>query len=693
MGDGERGRVRVPRTRQAPTPAEIEATEIVRGAKPGSRYARVTRAGDRRFHVREEGVLTATERATAPRSTAERVWRRVRRVAVGSPISSEHLEEQRLPKTKALAVFSSDALSSSAYATDEILLVLITAGTAALTWSIPIACAVAVLLAIVTFSYRQTIRAYPTGGGAYIVARDNWGDVAGLTAAAGLSIGYIMTVAVSIAAGVFAVVSAFPELNDARVPIACGAVALITLLNLRGIRESGTIFAIPTYGFIIAFLALLVVGFIRLALNPDLEAEEPHAGWAAAGAAGPLWFIILRAFSSGSAALTGVEAISNGIPAFKKPEAQNAATTLMWMAIILATLFLGITILANQLGVRHSEEISAPAQIARTIFGENIAFYTVQAFTALILFLAANTAYADFPRLGSILARDRFLPHQFLFRGDRLAFSNGIIVLGLASIALLIFFDANVNRLIPLYAFGVFLSFTLSQGGMVTHWLRARGDGWQRSVVINGIGAVTTGVVAVIVGTTKFVEGAWIAMLGIAILAVILWSIYRHYTGVHRALRVQPGTIYMQEQRHRQALLIPVDEMNAAVIRTVDYARTLSPNVTALHVTDDMEKGQRLKIEWENAILDVPMVVINSPYRSFVAPVLSYIDALDRADPGQYITVVLPEYVTPWPWQRFLHNQSARRLKHALMERPNTVIVEVPYHLSVDDEDDRERRA
>jgi len=679
----EPSRVRVPRSTRAPL--DVEGTEILRGAKPGSRYARVMRTGDRKFQRgEEEGTFRATDRATAPRTAGERVWRRVRKVAVGAPISSEHLEDQRLPKTKALAVFSSDALSSSAYATDEILLVLVTAGTSALVWSIPIALAIGTLLAIVTFSYRQTIRAYPSGGGAYIVARDNWGDLAGITAAAGLSVGYVLTVAVSIAAGVFAVNSAFPETHELRVPIAVGAVALITLLNLRGIRESGTIFAIPTYGFVIAFVLLLVVGFVRLAIDPGLHAEEPEAGWVAAGSAGALWFVILRAFSSGSAALTGVEAISNGIPAFKKPEPKNAATTLLWMAIILAVLFIGITVLADQLGVRHSDEVSAPAQIARTVFGDNPIFYAIQAFTALILFLAANTAYADFPRLGSILARDRFLPHQFLFRGDRLAFSNGIFVLGVTSAALLVIFDSDVNRLIPLYAFGVFLSFTLSQGGMVVHWLRKPEPGSRRSIVINGIGAVTTGVVAVIIGSTKFIDGAWIAMVAIVLLAVLLWAIYRHYTGVERKLAVPRGAIFRVEP-HRQAMLIPVDEINQAVLRTITYARSLSPNITALHITDDMESGQQVRREWESVVLDVPMVLINSPFRSFVTPVISYIDALDKADPGQYVTVVLPEYRTPWPWQRILHNQSARRLKHALAERPNTVIIEVPYHLAAAD--------
>jgi len=678
----EPSRVRVPRSGR--TPLDVEGTEIVRGAKPGSRYARVVRTGERKFQRgEEEGTFRATDRATAPRSTGERVWRRVRKVAVGAPISSEHLEEQRLPKTKALAVFSSDALSSSAYATDEILLALAAAGSLALTRSVPIAIAIIALLAVVTFSYRQTIRAYPNGGGAYIVARDNWGDLAGLTAAAGLSVGYIMTVAVSVAAGVFAVVSAFPELKDSSVAIGVMAVGIITLLNLRGIRESGTIFAIPTYGFILVFAALIVVGFARLAMGHDLHAEPPESA-VEFGTQGITWFLILRAFSSGCAALTGVEAISNGIPAFQKPEPKNAQTTLVWMAAILGVLFIGITMLANQLDVRHADDISAPAQIAKEVFGENALFYMVQAFTALILFLAANTAYADFPRLGSILARDRFLPHQFLFRGDRLAFSNGIIVLGAASVALLIVFNADVNRLIPLYAFGVFLSFTLSQSGMVVHWLRKPEPGSRRSIVINGIGAVTTGVVAVIIGSTKFIDGAWIAMVAIVVLAALLWAIYRHYTGVERKLAVPRGAIFRVEP-HRQAMLIPVDEINQAVLRTIAYARSLSPNITALHITDDMESGQQLRRDWERVVLDVPMVLINSPFRSFVTPVISYIDALDKADPGQYVTVVLPEYRTPWPWQRILHNQSARRLKNALADRPSTVIIEVPYHLAAAD--------
>jgi len=675
--EDERERIRLPRRRETP---EVEPTEIVRGAKPGSRFARRVRPAERRFERVEEETFRATERATAPRTGAERFWRTVRRIAVGSPIATEEAEEQKLPKWKALAVFSSDVLSSSAYATDEILLVLATAGAAALTYSIEIAAAIAVLLAIVTFSYRQTIRAYPNGGGAYIVARENLGDAYGLTAAAALAVDYVLTVAVSVAAGVLAITSAFPSLQPVSVELAVGVVAIVTLLNLRGLRESGTIFAIPTYAFIVAMVVLLIGGFVRLALDPQLTAAVPESARPFGSSALTL-FIVLRAFASGSAALTGTEAISNGVPAFRKPESKNAATTLVWMGLILGSFFLGLTVLAREFGIQNADRISVPAQIAQTVFGDGPVFYSIQAATALILLLAANTSFADFPRLGSILARDRFLPHQFTFRGDRLAFSNGIIVLGLGASLLLIVFDAKVSRLIPLYAFGVFVSFTLSQSGMVVHWLRLRERGWRRSMVINAVGAAATGVVALIVGGTKFSEGAWISMLAMLFLGLTFYAIYRHYMGVERKLEVPRGTILETGARRRHVVLVPVDELNRAVLRTVDYARTVSPSVTALHITDDLEAGQRLRREWESAVLDVQLVIIDSPYRSFVAPVLSYIDALDRAEPGHYVTVVLPEFRTPWPWQRWLHNQSARRLKNALLDRPNTVVTEVPYHL------------
>lgn len=691
-GGDEHERVRVPRKQALP---DVEATEIVKGTKPGSRFARRVREGDRRFaRGEDEGTFRATERATAPRTGAQKFWTQVRKVAIGAPISSEEAEEQKLPKWKALAVFSSDVLSSSAYATDEILLVLAAAGAAALTYSIEISAAIVVLLAIVTFSYRQTIKAYPSGGGAYIVARENLGDAAGLSAAAALAVDYVLTVSVSIAAGVLAITSAFPELHHFAVEISVGVVAVITLLNLRGIRESATIFALPTYAFIVSIAVLLVGGFIRLLIDPGLQADIPESVHPI-GTSGLTVFVVLRAFASGSAALTGTEAISNGVPAFRKPESRNASATLLWMAVILGTFFFGLTILAHEFGIQHADKVSVPAQIAKTVFGESPVFYTIQASTALILLLAANTSYADFPRLGSILARDRFLPHQFTFRGDRLAFSNGIIVLGVAASALLIVFDADVDLLIPLYAFGVFVSFTLSQGGMVVHWLRLREPGWRRSMVISGVGAAATGVVAVIVGGTKFSEGAWISMIAMFALAIAFFSIYRHYTGVERKLAVPKGAIVEAAKRRKQVVLVPIDELNRAVLRTVDYARAISPNVTALHITDDLERGYELRDEWEAAVLDVPVVVITSEYRSFVAPIISYIEALDKKDPGQYVTVVLPEFRTAWPWQRFLHNQSARRLRNALLDRPNTVIAEVPYQLGGDEEPEtpRDKRA
>jgi amino acid transporter len=667
------------RLTRAPQPPVVEAAEIVRGAKPGSRYARRKRAQERRFETGEdEGVVRVTRRGTAPRTASQRMWRDARRVLFGAPLASDQAEEQKLPKWKALAVFSSDVLSSSAYATDEILLVLVAAGVGALTHSIEIAVAIGVLLAIVTFSYRQTIRAYPNGGGAYIVARENLGDGAGLTAAAALAVDYVLTVSVSVAAGVLAIVSAFPELHAYSIEIAVGFVALVTLLNLRGIRESATIFALPTYAFIVSMVLLLIAGFVRLALDPGLQAETPESVHAA-GTSGMTLFLLLRAFSSGCAALTGTEAISNGVPAFRRPEARNASVTLVWMGVILGTFFLGITVLAHEFGVQHADEISVPAQLAKTVFGEMPVFYMIQASTALILLLAANTAYADFPRLGSILAKDRFLPHHFTFRGDRLAFSNGIIVLGVTSSFLLVVFDADVSQLIPLYAFGVFVSFTLSQGGMVVHWLRDRGEGWRRSMLISGIGATATGVVAAIVGVTKFSEGAWISMAAMGILALFLYFIHAHFRSVERALALKPTTIALGSRKGRHLVLVPVDGLNEAVVGTINYARTVSPSVTALHVTDEPEDGRELRDAWERTFPDVPLLIIDSPYRSFIAPVMAYIDTLTEVEPAPYVTVVLPEFRTRWSWQRWLHNQSARGLRAALMARPNTAVCELPF--------------
>ena len=671
---------RVRLRRRAARLASVEPAEIVQGAKPGTRFARRVRDRERRFQpTDDEGVITATPNATAPRTRAGHAWARVRMFTVGSPISSEHQEEQRLPKTKALAVFSSDALSSSAYATDEILLYLSVAGVASLTSSIEVAAAIAVLLGIVVFSYRQTIKAYPNGGGAYIVARENLGDSAGLTAAAALGVDYVLTVSVSIAAGVLAITSAFPELGAYRIELAVACIGLITLANLRGVKESGTLFAIPTYGFIFAMGALLVVGFARVIIDPGLRAEIPESVHEP-GTSALTAFIVLRAFSSGCAALTGVEAISNGIPAFKKPEARNASTTLVAMGVILTTLFLGITVLAHQLGIQHSPEISVPAQIGKTVFGGGPAFYAVQAFTALILILAANTAYADFPRLASILAVDRFVPHQFTFRGDRLAFSNGVVALGVLSSVVIVAFDADLNQLIPLYAFGVFVSFTLSQSGMIVHWLRVREAGWRTSMAINAVGASATAVVAGIIGFTKFADGAWLSMATMVVLAIGFWMIHRHYTGVDRRLAIRPGAL--AQRHHRHTVIVPVEDLDRAALATVAYARTVTHNVVAVHVADDPGSALALRSRWEQAVLDVPLVLIRSPYRSLVAPVMSYLDSIQQ-DGVSYVTVVFPEYRSPWPWVRWLHNQSARRLRSALVDRPDTAVATLPYSIDM----------
>ena len=678
-----------PQRAQQPLAPDLELREIRHGSKPGSRYVRLAPRSERPFE-RLEGGYRVTQAAMRPRSPVEAVWRAVKRTLVGAPLASSEIDDQKISKVKALAVFSSDALSSSAYATDEILLVLIAAGTGAITHSIEIALAIGVLLAIVTFSYRQTIRAYPSGGGAYIVAKDNLGTFAGVSAAAALSVDYILTVSVSIAAGVFAITSAFPEFGSLRVEICVALVGLVTLANLRGIRDSSTIFAIPTYAFIVSFFLLIVAGFVRVIVDPGLRAPVPSSAVIVGSATlGP--YLVLRAFASGCAALTGVEAISNGIPAFKKPESRNASTTLLWMAIILTVFFIGLTIIAHQLHVRHTNDVSVPAQVAAAVFGKGPVFYVIQASTALILILAANTSYADFPRLSSILARDKFLPHQFSFRGDRLGFSNGILVLAAAAAVLLIAFGASVDKLIPLYAFGVFVSFTLSQSGMVVHWIKLKEPGWKRSIAINAVGAVATGVVALIIGGTKFIDGAWISMLLMLALGVMFMLVHRHYAHVKEQLAIKSDPVAIElptSEIGAKTVIVPVEDINQAIVQTIDYARTLSPNMTAVHVTDgDDDELDALARRWGVLFPHIPLIVIESPWRSFVTPMLAYLDAIEAKDRTSETLVVLPELITRHFWERPLHNQSSARLKRALAKRPGTVIVEVPYLLSSTDTD------
>jgi len=675
------GRYRLPR-RRAPLIPAIELHEVHKGLKPGSRYVRVVPRSERPFRSLGPDVLQATEAAIRPRTAVEAVWRQFKRLLLGIPLSTAQLPYERLSKVKALAIFSSDAISSSAYATEAILLILVLAGSGVLGSLLPIAGAITLLLMIVAFSYRQTVRAYPSGGGAYIVARANLGTMPGLTAAGALMVDYVLTVAVSIAAGVAAITSAAPTLHDERVLIAVFFVGLIMLGNLRGVRESGTIFAAPAYLFIFSFGLMIVVGLVRAFFGGVEAASAPEAGQVVATQSLGL-FLILRAFASGSAALTGVEAISNGVPAFKQPESRNAATTLAWMAGILAFLFLGVSVLAHQMHVMPLANQTVPSQIAKATFGSTPLYYLVQASTTMILVLAANTSFADFPRLASILARDGFLPRQFAFRGDRLNFSHGIGAVAILASALLVIFAADTNRLIPLYALGVFLSFTLSQSGMVVHWWKLREAGWRRSIVINGVGAAATSVVAVIIASTKFTHGAWISLLGIGFLIYLFTVIRRHYRRVAEQLEVavpSPAAT-LQARPRNQPVLVPVDKVNEAVWLAVDYARRISENVTALHVSDDVSEADELRQRWEEVIPDVPLVVIESPYRSFIIPILTYIDALDHSHPGETITVLLPELVPARLWHRLLHNQSAAHLRKALRARPNTLVVGVPYLL------------
>ncbi len=678
-------------TEHAALTPDLELREVRKGTKPGSRYVRLTPRRQQSFRRTGEREYRATEVALRPRSPAEAFWRGFKRVVVGAPLATSQLIEERLSKLKALAVFASDMLSSSAYATEEILLVLLLAAGASthvFNWSIPIAIAISALVMVVALSYSQVIRGYPNGGGSYAVARANLGTLPALVAGASLVVDYTLTVAVSTAAGVAAIISAFPGIADYRIEMAVGAVFVLTMANLRGLRESGGLFAVPAYFFVLSLTALIVTGIVRLALGQDLAPSTPkHI--IDPGMHAVTLFLILRAFSSGAAALTGIEAISNGVPAFKPPETRNANITLAWMVSILVFFFLGLTLLAHQLHVVPSESTTVVAQIADGVFGKTPLFYAVQVATTMILLLAANTSFAGLPSLGSVMARDRFLPRQFAFRGDRLAFSNGIMVLGLASAGLLVIFGAQTHRLIPLYAVGVFTGFTISQIGMVLHWRREGGH--QLSRAVNAIGAVATGVVTVIIAATKFIDpdqhfvGAWVTIAAIGAFTFFFSRIHRHYSHVAAQLEVAeepPARTPLHDDRGRaRPVVVPVDDLNQAVLRTLEYARSISNNVTAVHITDDIEEAEALRERWE-AVTDTPIVIIESPYRSLLAPMLTYIDALDQIDPGAYITVVLPEYVPAHFWEGLLHNQSAIRLKKALLHRKNTVVIDVPYHLA-----------
>src|SRR6266498_1506415 len=608
----------------------------------------------------------------------------LKRILVGQPLSTEEQQHQRLRKIVALAVFASDPISSNAYATEAIMLVLMTAGAAALTLSIPIAIAIITLLMIVGFSYRQTLHAYPSGGGAYIVAHENLGELPGLVAAGALLIDYVLTVAVSVAAGVFAITSlgstwGYPGLADYRVEISLVCIAIITIVNLRGVKESGAIFAAPTYVFVISMLACIGIGTAQLVLTGSMP-QLPAPAELPPPTHTLTLFLVLQAFSAGCTALTGVEAISNGVPAFQKPESKNAATTLLAMLTILGTIFLGITVLAHFTGAVPREEESLVSQVARAVIGTGPFYFIIQVATALILVLAANTSYADFPRLSSILSRDRFLPRQFASRGDRLVFSNGILILGLLAALLIIIFDAREQAMLPLYAIGVFISFTLSQGGMVNHWLRTREPGWQRSVAMNGLGAMLTAIVFIVIIVTRFTRGAWAVLVAIPLIVLLFRAIHSHYQSVARQLSLTEARPIGAVQRH--TALVLVSGIHRGVIPALEYAQSLAPdNTTALYVDLDPEETLKMQAKWQQWADRIPLVVLSSPYRSLVRPILNYVDELDKLYDDDVLSVVLPALITSKWWQHLLHNQTALLIKAALLFRKGIIVTSVPYHL------------
>lgn len=654
---------------------ELTETKFVKGTRPGDVFVR-RRDSHRRFFKRVgPGHFVATEEASHSPTAFQRAYRKVKALMIGRPIDSAQEVHERLTKVKALAVFSSDAISSVAYATGEILFVLVVAGYAALQLSIPISIAIAFLLCIVAFSYRQTIMAYPHGGGSYIVSRENLGTRPGLVAAAAILIDYTLTVAVSISAGAHALTSAFPELTPYTVPIALGFVGIMVYGNLRGIRESGTIFAIPTYAFIVMLIGLVALGFVRLITG---TAEIPPAPVIPPMETLSL-FLVLTAFSAGAVAMSGTEAIADGVPAFKPPESKNAATTLTVMAAILAVSFVCISILATVYHTNPLEEQTIISQLGRLIYGDNLLYYIFQFTTMGILVLAANTAFADFPRLASILARDNFMPHQFSFRGDRLAYSVGICALGGIAAFLILLFQGDTHALIPLYAVGVFLAFTLSQAGMVAHWRRLKLPNWKRNSVINGFGAVMTGIILVIAAVTKFTHGAWMVLVLIPVLVGLFYLIHRHYSRVADQLRIDPAQL--PASTIKQFVLVPIDTVNYASLRALAFARSMSSQIIAIHVNMGQERAERTKEKMSKFAPDINLVILDSPYRQFVRPMIAYVEALHTQNEDAFVTIILPEFIPAHSWERLLHGRTAQRLRNEFETHPNVAVVLVPYML------------
>ncbi|MGI8587057.1 MAG: APC family permease [Chloroflexia bacterium] len=714
---------------------ELQAGLIQRGTHPGDKYVRRSRPGEDGFRRIGPHHFEAMPRTLEPSTGFGRAFNKVKRQLLGNPLTTAAASHERLNKIQALAVLSSDALSSVAYATQAVLGALLIAGEGAFRWNIPVSIAIAVLIGIVVFSYRQTVAAYPKGGGSYIVAKANLGTLPGLVAAASLMTDYVLTVAVSISAGVSAIVSLTPALGAYRVQACLVAILIILMLNLRGLREAGNVFSVPTYAFLFSVFGMLGYGLFQY-FTGTLGSVTNVPDLIAPGTQTLGFLLILSAFSNGCTAMTGIEAISDGVPAFKEPASRNAGQTLVTLGVLLSAMFLGISFLADHMGVHISNTETVLSQVGRTVFaplhvsvgGQNLFWFILQWATALILVLAANTSFSDFPRLSFFLARDRFLPHQFSFRGDKLAFSFGIFTLALLAAILIIVFGGVTDALLPLYAIGVFSSFTLSQSGMVARWRKLKTPGWHRNAAINGFGAVTTFAVLVILAWTKFSDGqtlftigtqpinagAWIVLVLVPLIVLLLMRINGHYERVRLFLTLegadprlgraaeagatirdanipnagtQADTVPMEGERMtriKHIVVMPISSVNKVTLQTLAYARSITDNVIAVHVAADEEAEDIGKLEekWRKWVPDMPLTIVESPYRSLIRPLLSFIDAVHRQQPDRMLTVLIPEFVTPRFSQQLLHNQSALRLKYSLLFKPGIVVTSVPYQVT-----------
>jgi amino acid transporter len=613
---------------------------------------------------------------------------RAKRLLVGRPLASERLEHEKLSKTTALAVLSSDAISSVAYATEQILFVLaVLPGIAATTYVFPVSVVIVALLVLVGLSYRQTIFAYPGGGGSFTVAKENLGVRAGLVAAAALLTDYVLTVSVSISSGVAAITSAYPQLASYKVTLCIGAILLLMFVNLRGVRESGALFSLPTYVFIAMMLALIGIGLYRLRMGhalapvvgpPHIDPVSRQAGQISAPVAFAFFYLMLRGFAEGCAAMTGTEAISNGITAFRAPAPKNAAKTLGWMVGILAVFFLGVSWLAQQYAVMPAQSETVLSQLGRHIFGMGKVYFVFQYATFAILVLAANTAFADFPRLASILASEKFMPRQLAARGDRLAFSNGIVMLALVAILLVWIFHAQTTALIPLYAIGVFVCFTLSQAGMVRHWFATRAAGWKWKAALNGMGAIATGIVSIVQVVTKFTSGAWIVVVLIPLIILLLRAIHEHYRLFAEEVKFV-GYSPIVPLHH--TVVVPINAITKATAGALVYATTISADVHAIYIDLDSAATTQLRTDWDKWDIGIDLVVIQSPYRSVLRPLVDYVENLRRDAPGELVTVVVPEIVPRRWWEHFLHNKTALYIRTAFLFKPNVVVTAVPFHL------------